>query len=118
MQPAITFYQDVLEGSPSDVEAEFELWRTKCGNGSVSGDNAFDAFECCPSIYPNIKFLLQILQLLHVTSAENMVMLNYVGEPSDWFGSVNLCHRHRTQDQLKNLKMSLSFFQHSSHRTA
>ena len=71
IQPAIKQYQNVLSGTPFDVEAEFALWRAKCINGSISADNAFDAFdafEYCSSVYPNIKFLLQILTPLPVTT--------------------------------------------------
>ena len=28
-------YQNVLEGTPCDVEAEFALWRTKCISGTT-----------------------------------------------------------------------------------
>jgi hypothetical protein len=69
VKPAIKLYKDILEGSTSDVAAEFELWHSKCVNGTISADNAFDAFECCPPTYPNIKFLLQILTTLPVTTA-------------------------------------------------
>lgn len=62
-------YQDVLEDTTTDVEAEFALWRTKCISGVISADNALDALDCCPATYPNIKFLLQILTTLPVTTA-------------------------------------------------
>ena len=68
IQPAIELYQNVLSGTTFDVEAEFAIWRAKCISGSISADNAFDAFECCPSVHPNIKFLLQILTTLPITT--------------------------------------------------
>ena len=52
MQPAIKLYQNVLSGTTFDVEAEFALWRA-ITSGNISADNAFDVFECCPSVYPN-----------------------------------------------------------------
>ena len=69
INPASKLYQNVLSGTTFDVEAEFALRRAKCINGSISADNAFDAFECSPSVYSNTKILLQILALLPVTSA-------------------------------------------------
>ena len=62
-------YHSVLSSTTFDVEAAFALWQANCFSGSISGDNAFDAFECCLSVYPNIKFLLQILTPLPVTAA-------------------------------------------------
>ena len=69
LQPAIKLYQNMLSGTTFDVEAEFALWRSKCIRGNISANNAFDAFECCPSVYPNIRFLLQIVTPLSVTTA-------------------------------------------------
>ena len=46
IQPAIKLYHNVLLHTTFDVEAEFALWRSKCISGSISADNAFDAFEC------------------------------------------------------------------------
>ena len=43
------------------VCAQFALWRAKCMSGRISADNALDAFEFRPSVYPNINLLLQIL---------------------------------------------------------
>jgi len=63
-------YEDVLEGTRSDVEAEFALWQNKCISGVISADNAFAALECCPAVYHNIKFLLQILTTVRTASIE------------------------------------------------
>ena len=59
----------MLSGTTFNVEAEFALWRAKRTSGSITADNAFDAFECFPSFYQNIKFLLQILTTLPITTA-------------------------------------------------
>ena len=87
VKPAITFYQDILEGSPSDVEADFELWNSKYVNGTISTDIAFDAFECCPQTYPNIKFLLQILTTLPVTTASVEISFPMLRKLKIWLRS-------------------------------
>jgi len=87
VKPAIAFYQDILEGSPSDVEAEFELWHRKCVNGTISADNAFDAFECCSQTYPYIKFLLQILTTLPVTTASAERSFSMLRKLKTWLRS-------------------------------
>jgi hypothetical protein len=102
VKPAITFYQDILEGSPSDVEAEFELWHSKCVNGTISADNAFDAFECCPQTYPNIKFLLQILTTLPVTTASAERSFSMLRRLKTWLRS-SMC-----EDRLTGLALLTS----------
>ena len=69
IQPAIKLHKNVLSGTIFDVEAVFDLWRAQCITGSISADNAFDAFECCPSVYSTKKFLLKILTPLPITPA-------------------------------------------------
>jgi hypothetical protein len=95
VQPAIIMYQDVLQGSISDVEAEFQLWQTKCASGTICADNAFDAFECCPSIYPNIKFLLQILSTLPVTTASAERSFSMLRRLKTWLRS-SMCEERLT----------------------
>lgn len=102
VKPAIAFYQDILEGSPSDVEAEFELWHTKCISGTISADNAFDAFECCPPTYPNIKFLLQILATLPVTTASAERSFSMLRRLKTWLRS-SMC-----EDRLTGLALLTS----------
>jgi len=95
IQPAIRMYQNVLEGTPSDVEAEFALWRTKCISGTVCADNAFDALESCPSVYPNIKFLLQILTTLPVTTASAERTFSMLRRLKTWLRS-SMCDERLT----------------------
>jgi len=65
----------VLPGGQSATKAEFILWKNKWNDGcapntdSFKPCNAFDAYDQCPVLYPNIKLLLQILCTLPVTSA-------------------------------------------------
>ena len=95
IQPAIRMYENVLEGTASDVEAEFALWRTKCVNGTVCADNAFDALENCPSVYPNIKFLLQILTTLPVTTASAERTFSMLRRLKTWLRS-SMCDERLT----------------------
>ena len=70
-----------------DVEAEFALRRAKCINGSISADNSFDAFGCCPSVYPNTKIFLQILTPLPVTSASAERIFSMLCRLKTWLRS-------------------------------
>ena len=87
IQPAIELYQNVLSGTTFDVEAEFTLWRAKCISGSISADKAFDAFEYCPSVYSYIKFLLQILTPLPVTTASAVRTFSILRSLKTWLRS-------------------------------
>lgn len=95
VQPAIALYEDVLHGTPSDVEAEFALWQMKCTSGTICADNAFDAFECCPSTYPNIRFLLQILTTLPVTTASAERTFSMLRRLKTWLRS-SMCEERLT----------------------
>ena len=95
LQPAINMYQDVLEGTPSDVEAEFVLWRTKCISGVISAHNAFDALDCCPTAYPNIRYLLQILTTLPVTTVSAERTFSMLRRLKTWLRSL-MCDERLT----------------------
>ena len=77
IQPALSYTRMCCHAQL--VCAQFALWRVKCMSGGIFADNAFDVFECRTSVYPNIKFLLQILPPLlqlkgnfNVTPSENV----------------------------------------------
>jgi hypothetical protein len=95
VQPAILMYQNILKGPPSDVKAEFALWRTQCIKGTICADNAFDALECCPSVYPNVKFLLKILTTLPVTTASAERTFSMLHRLKTWLRST-MCDEHLT----------------------
>ena len=88
-------YQDILAGSASDVKAEFALWREKCASGKICADNAFDALECCPKVYPNIRFLLQILTTLPVTTASAERTFSMLRRLKTWLRS-SMCGERLT----------------------
>ena len=46
IQPAIELYRMYCRAQLLIAEAEFVLWRSKCISGSISAENAFNAFEC------------------------------------------------------------------------
>ena len=97
----------MLSGTTFDVEAEFALWQAKYISGSITADNTFDAFECCPSFYQNIKFLLQILTSLPVTTASAEITFSMLRRLKTWLrssmnderlagvSSTSSCHRYQ-----------------------
>ena len=97
IQPAITLYQNVLSGTASEVQAEFALWRAKCISGNISVDNAFDAFEYCTPVYQSIKFLLQILNTLPVTTASAERTFSMLRRLKTWL------HSSMNDSRLSNL---------------
>ena len=123
-RPAIAMYQQVLEGSPSDVEAEFQLWLTKCLSGSISADDAFSAYECCPPMYTNVKFLLKILCTLPVTTASAERTFSMLRRLKTWLRST-MCEERLTGLALLSSAMDIpvepddvvdKFMQRSSRR--
>jgi len=62
--PVFEMFGALLPGGQSATEAEFILWKNKWNDGgapntdSFKACNTFDAYEQCPVLYPNIKWLL------------------------------------------------------------
>jgi hypothetical protein len=61
----------------------------------VGADNAFDALECCPSVYPNVKFLLKILTTLPVTTASAERTFSMLRRLKTWLRST-MCDERLT----------------------
>ena len=91
--PVFEMFGDVLPGGQSATEAEFILWKNKWNNvGTPNTEifkpcNAFDAFEQCTVLYPNIKLLLQILCTLHVTTASPERTFSMLRRLKSWLRS-------------------------------
>ncbi|XP_050064723.1 uncharacterized protein LOC126553622 [Aphis gossypii] len=69
----VNHYQDDLEnGNPAILLAEYKLWQRCLKNLSEEQTNALQALSLCNSdIYPNIYKLLQILATLPVSTSSN-----------------------------------------------
>ena len=69
LQGIIDVYGTRLPGGESELQAEFLLWQARWAGVTNLSSNALAALTQCPDHYPNIKFLLQILATLPVTTA-------------------------------------------------